>query len=183
VWKLVAFVLPLGLDSFAIAAALGARRPSAGQRWRLSALFVLCEAGMPLIGLAVGAPLARLVGSAADYLAAAGLVAVGAWMIFSDDDGEEQAAGRMLSASGWAVVALGLSISLDELAIGFTLGLAGLPVAAVIGAIAVQALIASQIGLALGARVGEIWRERAERAAGVLLILLGAALLLTAVRD
>ena len=171
--KLLAFVLPLGLDSFAVAAALGARRPGAAQRWRLSALFVLFEAGMPLIGLAIGAPLARAVGSAADYVAAAALVAAGVWMLVADENDEEQAAGRMLSASGWAVVVIGLSISLDELAIGFTLGMAGLPVVAVVVAIGVQALVASQLGLALGARIGEAWRERAERLAGVLLILLG----------
>ena len=176
-WKLFAFVLPLGLDSFAVAAALGAQRPSRHQRWRLSALFVLFEAGMPLVGLGIGAPVAHLIGSAADYVAAAVLVATGAWMIFSDDDHEEQAASRTLSAGGWAVVVLGLSISLDELAIGFTLGLSRLPVVWVIVAIGVQAFIASQLGLAVGVRIGEVWRERAERLAGWMLILLGAGLI------
>jgi len=182
VLKLLAFVLPLSLDSFALAAALGARRPSRAQRWRLSALFVLFEAGMPLVGLALGAPAAHLVGSAAEYVAGAVLIAVGVWMLVSDDDDEEKA-GRMVSAGGWAVIALGLSISIDELAIGFTIGLAGLSVAAVIIAIAVQALIASQLGLALGARVGEVWRERAERLAGLLLILLGAGLVVARLVD
>lgn len=174
--RLLAFVLPLGLDSFAVAAALGARRPTRPQRWRLSLLFVLFEGGMPLLGLAVGAPLARSIGSAADYVAAAVLVATGAWMLFGDDEDEERAAGGLLGARGWAVLALGVSISLDELAIGFTLGLAGLPVAAVIVAIAVQALVASQAGLALGARISEVWRERAERLAGLALVVLGIVL-------
>jgi putative Mn2+ efflux pump MntP len=177
VLKVVAFVLPLALDSFAIAAALGTQRLTPAQRWRLSALFVAFEAGMPLIGLAVGAPLAHVIGAASEYVAAAVLVAVGAWMFFSDEDGEEQVAGRLLSAPGAAMLALGLSISLDELAIGFTLGLAHLPVAAVIVAIGLQALVASQLGLALGARIGEVWRERAERLAGIMLAILGAALI------
>jgi manganese efflux pump family protein len=175
--KLLAFVLPLALDSFAICAALGARRPDRATRWRLSALFVLFEAGMPVVGLALGAPLAHLVGGVADYLAAAALVATGVWMLVADAD-EESAADRLVSATGWAVLALGLSISLDELAIGFTLGLAGLPVVVVLLAIAVQALIASQLGLALGARIGEAWRERAERLAAVALIVLGAVLVI-----
>jgi len=59
------------------------------------------------------------------------------------------------------------------LAIGFSLGLVGLPIGAVIIAIAVQTLIASQLGLALGARIGEVWRERAEQLAGLMLIILG----------
>jgi hypothetical protein len=62
VWQLLAFVLPLGLDSFVVVAALGARRPSRRQRRRLSALLVLFDAGMPLVGLAIGAPIAHLIG-------------------------------------------------------------------------------------------------------------------------
>jgi putative Mn2+ efflux pump MntP len=47
----------------------------------------------------------------------------------------------------------------------------------VIVAIALQALLAVQLGLAAGAKIGERWRERAERAAGMALILLGAWLI------
>jgi manganese efflux pump family protein len=181
--KLFAFVLPLALDSFAVCAALGARRPDRAARWRLSALVVAFEAGMPLVGLALGAPLARLIGDVADYVAAAALVATGVWMLVADEENEEAAAERLLSATGWAMLALGLSISLDELAIGFTLGLADLPVATVVVAIAVQALVASQLGLALGARIGEAWRERAERLAAVALIVLGVALVVSRLLD
>ncbi len=176
----LAFVLPLGLDAFAVAAAVGARRPDRAQRWRVTGLFVLCEAGMPLVGLALGAPIAALVGSVAEYLAAAALVAVGVWLLLSSDENEERLADRLLSATGWAALAVGLAIGLDELAIGFTLGLAGLPIGAVIVAIAVQTLVASQLGLALGARIGAAWRERAEQLAGLLLILLGGVMAVTA---
>lgn len=177
VFKLLAFVLPLAVDSFAVAALLGASGVTRLQRWRITGLFVVFEAGMPLIGLALGAPLARAIGDTADYVAAAALVALGAWMLFSDEEGEERAAGRLVSASGWALVGLGLSISMDELAIGFSLGLVGLPVVPVIVAIAIQAFIAAQIGLALGARVGEELRENAERLAAIALIGLGVFVL------
>jgi manganese efflux pump family protein len=51
VLKLLAFVLPLGLDSFAVAAAIGAARPAGWRaRLRISVIFVVFEAGMPLIG-------------------------------------------------------------------------------------------------------------------------------------
>jgi manganese efflux pump family protein len=60
VLKLLAFVLPLGLDSFAVAAALGASQVvTAWQRLRISLVFVIFEGGMPLIGI----------GHIADYLA------------------------------------------------------------------------------------------------------------------
>jgi hypothetical protein len=90
--KLLAFVLPLGLDSFAVAAALGTAALPAQQRWRISAIFVIFEAGMPSIGLA-----------------AAALLAVGAWMLLDRDDSETGKAQALLSKRG-AVISLGLAV-------------------------------------------------------------------------
>jgi putative Mn2+ efflux pump MntP len=78
---------------------------------------------------------------------------------------------------GFGAIVLGITISLDELAIGFTLGLLRLPVVLVIVLIAVQAFVAAQVGLALGARLGEGAREGAERLAGVALVGVGIFLL------
>ena len=119
--KLLAFVLPLGLDSFAVAAAIGAAQViTAWQRLRISLVFVIFEGGMPLIGLGLGTALARGIGQVADYLAGAAVIAVGAWMLLAGDkDDEDKAAPRQ--EPGLALIALGISISLDELAIGLTL--------------------------------------------------------------
>jgi manganese efflux pump family protein len=97
-------------------------------------------------------------------------------LIRSDDD--EDAASRVLGARGLAAVALGVSISLDELAIGFSLGLARLPLLPVITAIAVLALLASQLGLALGALISDRLRDQAGNVAGIALILLGCYLVI-----
>lgn len=172
---LLAFVLPLGLDSFAVAAAIGASgRLSTRARWRIVALFVVFEAGMPLIGLGLGAPLARVIGNTADYVAAAAVVGIGVWMLARDDSGEEQdKAARLVSAHGTALIALGVSISLDELAIGFSLGLTHLPPIPVVVAVGVQTFAVAQLGMYLGSRIGERYREGAERLAGIVLIALG----------
>ena len=174
VLKLLAFVLPLGLDSFAVAAAIGALQVAGWWlKLRVSLIFVIFEGGMPLVGLALGGALARGAGHVTGYLAAAAVIGIGAWLLAAD---EEEKAGRVVSTRGVALVALGISISLDELAIGFGMGLARLPVTAIVIAIAVQAFAAAQLGLALGARIGGRWRERAGRIAGVALIVLGAYL-------
>jgi putative Mn2+ efflux pump MntP len=178
VLKLLAFVLPLGLDSFAVAAAIGAiQAANARQRLRISLIFVLFEGGMPLIGLGLGTALARGIGQVASYLAGGAVIAIGAWTLLAGDEDEEGKASRLTGSHGLAFIALGISISLDELAIGFTIGLARLPVIAVVVAIALQAFLAAQLGLAIGARIGERWRERAEQGAGIALILLGAYLI------
>jgi putative Mn2+ efflux pump MntP len=178
--RLLAFVLPLGVDSFAVAAALGAAGlTSVAERARISAIFIVFEAGMPLIGLAVGSGVARLIGSAADYVAAAAVIALGVFLLaHGDEEDEEQQAGRLSATHGIAIIALGISISLDQFAIGFSLGLVRLPVVDVIIAIAIVALIATQLGLAIGSRISKRFRERAEQAAAVALILLGIYLVI-----
>ena len=98
-------------------------------------------------------------------------------MLLAGDNDEEEAS-RITASRGLALIALGVSISLDELAIGFTIGLAHLAAAAVIVAIAAQAFLAAQVGLATGTRLGKRWRERAEQAAATALIWLGAYLII-----
>ena len=177
--RLLAFVLPLGLDSFAVAAAIGAASATGWRtRMRISLVFLLFEGGMPLIGLGLGSALARGIGQVADYLAAAAVIGIGAWMLLARGNDDEQRAARIVSSRGLALVALGISISLDELAIGFSIGLSHLPLAAVILAIALQAFLAAQIGLAIGAKIGERWREGAEKTAGAALIALGGYLII-----
>ncbi|HEX6349431.1 MAG TPA: manganese efflux pump [Candidatus Dormibacteraeota bacterium] len=172
---MAALVLPLCLDTFAISAAAGVQRPSRAQRLRVGALFAVFEGGMPLVGLVAGLTLAQLLAGAAEYLAIAVLAVAGLLMLRGDDDDAEDLA----STHGWRLLLLGLSVSLDELAIGFTLGLLRVPALLVAGLIALQAFAVSQLGLALGALVAERLREGAERLAGVFLLALAAFLLVT----
>jgi manganese efflux pump family protein len=78
---------------------------------------------------------------------------------------------------GLAVLGLGVSISIDELAIGFTIGLLKFPVLVILILIGIQTFVVTQLGIRLGQRVGERIREGAERLAGVALTLLGVVLL------
>jgi putative Mn2+ efflux pump MntP len=62
--KLLAFTLPLCLDTFAVAfAVLGEMHLTRAQRIRVTVLFIAFEAGMPLVGMALGSPLTHLTGS------------------------------------------------------------------------------------------------------------------------
>jgi putative Mn2+ efflux pump MntP len=176
--KLVALVLPLSLDTFAVAAAVGAAGLPPTRRLRIAILFTVFEAGMPLVGLALGAPLGRAIGSSADYVAIGVLIAFGICTLLSGDRDEQDRVDRLTRPGSVGAILLGVSISLDELAVGFTFGLLRLPVVLVIVLIAVQAFVAAQLGLRLGTRLSERLREGAERLAGAALAALGAALLL-----
>ncbi len=177
---LLLFVLPLGVDTFAITAAVGANRISGWSRWRISMIFAICEGGTPLIGLGLGSSVGQAVGGTAEYFSGALLILLGSYLWWSnddddDDDDEVAKARRLVSARGLALIGLALSISIDELAIGFSFGL-GATLAApttIVAIITIQALVVSQLGLSLGARISERLRERIERIAGPILIFLG----------
>jgi putative Mn2+ efflux pump MntP len=175
--KLIALVLPLGLDTLAVAAALGAVGVSSGHRLRISLLFTAFEAGMPIVGLALGAPLGQTIGAAADYLAIGVLLAFGLYAWLSSGADEEGRVAQLTQMDGLGALLLGISVSLDELAIGFTLGLLRLSAGIVVVLIALQAFILTQLGLRLGSRLGERVHQGAERLAGIALTGLGLALL------
>lgn len=176
--KLIALVLPLGLDTFGVALALGMAGLPRRSQIHVALLFVGFETAMPLIGVALGVPLGHAVGSAAEYLASAFLVALGLYVLLRDEADDQ--GGRLLSMTQRGLlgaVALGVSISLDELAIGFSAGLLRLPLLPLVIAIGVQTFVVALVGVRLGTRVGEHWGEYAERLAGGALILLGVTLL------
>lgn len=171
--SLLLSVLPLGMDTFAIAAVVGGiSRLTGWGLWRISMVFVLCEGGMPLVGLALGESLGHRFGGIADYLSAGLLVALAGylwWAEDGDDDDEVVKARYLSSARGLALLGVALLISLDELAIGFSLGLGfhqgshfTRPVT-IVAAIVIQTLVVSQLGLSLGSRISERLRERIER--------------------
>jgi manganese efflux pump family protein len=173
--RAIGLLLPLGLDTFAVAAALAAGGLPATARLRTTALLTGFEAGMPVVGLAAGGLTGRAVGGAGE-LAGSGLVmAVGAWMLL-DTEAVVPGAGALEGRGLRAALVLGFAVSLDELAIGLAFGLVGVPAALAVTLIAVQAALASQLGLRVGARAGAAVPEIAERIAGIALLVAGGAL-------
>ena len=177
--RLLLFVLPLGLDTFAVSAALGLRGLPREQRLRVSLVMSSFEMVMPVVGLLLGRGLGQAIGNTADNIAIAVLALVGLYMLlFEDEEADEERVALLGSNKGLALLALGISISLDELAMGFTIGLLHLSIVLAIVLIGLQAFAVAQLGLRLGARIGHQAAETAERLAGVALI--GLAVLLIA---
>ncbi|TMD43169.1 MAG: hypothetical protein E6I88_02255 [Chloroflexi bacterium] len=175
--KLIGLIVPLGLDTFAVAAALGISGLKPADRTRVTLLFTAFEMGMPLVGFAGGSFLGSAVGNSADYIAIVILIALGLFTLWPRQADEEERLSLLARTRGVAALGLGISISLDELAIGFTLGLLRLPLLLVVILIGIQTLVVTQLGLRLGQRIGQRLREGAERLAGVALTLLGVGLL------
>lgn len=177
--RLLALVVPLSLDTFAVSAAVGMSRLTSRERLRVSLLFALFEGTMPLVGFLIGAGLGNAIGHDGDYLAGLLLVGLGGYMLWPRDESSEGAAAAALARThGLAVIGLGVGISLDELAIGFSVGLLRISIILAALLIALQAFVAAQIGVRVGQRLGEGLREAAEKLAGVMLISLGVVFLI-----
>lgn len=167
----------MGLSNFAGAIAIGSSGVDNRTRIRVGVVFGIFEAGMPLVGLAVGHGVAADVGRASRWLATALLVAIGTYQIVQavrstvDDSPEASSATRLRR-----LVLTGLALSMDNLAIGFALGAYHVNVALAILVIAVISVGMSLIGLELGARIGTRIGARGEMLGGLLLIAVGAAI-------
>ena len=171
-------LLPLALDTFALAAALGVAGLEERHRLRVTLVFTAFEAGMPILGLFAGHAIGRYFGEWAGYAGIVVLLIAGVLLLRSDNDEAADRRLRLLAhARGFAIVDLGIGISVDELTIGFSAGLLALPIALVVIWVAIQAFVAAQLGLRIGARISEKLRERSEQAAGLALITVAIVLL------
>ena len=176
--RVIPLILSLGLDTFALSTTLGIAPLSRRARLRVALTFAAAEGLMPAVGLLMGRPLGEAVGRWDVYAAAVLLLMTGLWLLregLAEDDERAQIL-RLASAQGLTLVGLALSVSLDELAVGFSFGILRIALAPALVAIALQALLLSLCGLWLGSRVGRALGERAELLAGAVLCVLGIAL-------
>src|SRR5258708_3939464 len=132
------FVLPLGLDTFALSTIIGVTPLAARTRVRLALPFAAAEGLMPAVGLLLGLPLGNALGAWSGYLAGVLLCGLGVWMWWKEHgerDEDDDAAGkreaakitRAATAAGWGILGTAVSVSLDELAVGFSFGVLRCP--------------------------------------------------------
>lgn len=80
---LLLVAVSVGVDNFAAAIAIGVSGVDARTRLRVGLVFGAFEAGMPVVGLVIGAQAAGLLGHAARWIGAALLIAVGGYAIIA----------------------------------------------------------------------------------------------------
>ena len=177
---MVALVLSLGIDTLMISISLGFIKT--GSKVKIALAFSFAEALMPLVGLFVGRVAGELIGNFASLAGGIALVAVAVWLIFQANEHADEEKEEKLERNpvGWTLVVTALSVSVDELAVGFSIGLIGVPVPLTIALIALQAFVFTVLGLTFGSRLKPYLGEWAEKLAGIALGLLGLWILIGA---
>lgn len=177
---LIIFV-SLGLDTLAVSLGLGLSGLPRNRWLRVGLTFALFEGLMPVVGLLVGHRLGSALGEIASYAAAGILIAIGLLTIKEarSEDPPAPIGGLPPREEQRPLLLTGLSVGLDELAVGFALGVLRVPLGPSLAYIAVQAFALTFVGLFLGQRLGTRLGERAELMSGVVLTLLGVALLIS----
>ena len=171
-WETLVLGFVLSLDNFRVAIALGTVPFGLRRAVQVALTFGLWDAVMPLVGLLIGRQLGESVGDVADLVGAAALGAYGLYLVItalrSPEPDEVD--------HPWALFGIPLTLSLDNLFAGASLGMLGLSPwfsAAVFG---VMTAVLSLVGLQLGRAAARLIRVRADLLSGITLIIAAAAL-------
>jgi putative Mn2+ efflux pump MntP len=121
VFALLSLGLTLSLDNFRSSLVLGGLKPSFGQSVKTSAIFGLWDAVAPAIGILIGHFLSDKISGTAETVAMLGLGGYGLFLIIRAVVSPERADPDLK----WARRGLPLPLSVDNIAAGTALGLAG----------------------------------------------------------
>src|SRR4051794_20326994 len=119
--SLLTLGVTLSLDNFRTSLVLGGLKPTLGRSVKTSLIFGLWDGLAPLVGLLIGTYLSEQIDSTADMIAAIGLGLYGLFVVVRALTKPEEADPDMR----WATRGLPLPLSIDNIAAGASLGLAG----------------------------------------------------------
>ncbi len=168
----------VGLSNLAAAIGIGFGGVTTRTRLRVGLIFGVFEAGMPIVGLVLGAGLASSIGHAARWIGAAALIIIGiVTVIQAWRQPAEAARGQSHHADSLGRLLISaFALSLDNLAAGFALGTLHVGVAEGAIVIGVVSVLMSLAGLELGSRIGAAAGRRGEQIGGAILVAVGVAL-------
>ena len=157
----------LSLDSFRVSLGLGTLKLSRLRQLQIVIAFGVCDALAPLIGLLIGKSLLETVGPWVEHIGPLLLCAYGVYVIYI----AQRCAGTETGETDrWMVLGLPLSLSLDNLIAGTTLGMIGFPILLSVTIIGVMSALLSLVGLRLGHTTVNLLRIKADLIGGVVLI-------------
>ncbi|MFD4611203.1 manganese efflux pump MntP family protein [Streptomyces sp. NPDC058440] len=172
IWEMLGLGFVLSLDNFRVAIALGTVPFRLKRAVQVALTFGLWDAVMPLVGLLIGREIGEAVGGVADVVGAVALGGYGLYLVVSalrNPEPDEL-------DHPWALFGIPLTLSLDNLVAGASLGILGLSPWVAAPAFGLITAVMSLIGLQLGRAAARLVRIRADLVSGVSLIIAAAVL-------
>ena len=157
----------LSLDSFRVSLGLGTLKLSRMRRLQIVIAFGVCDAIAPLIGLLIGKSLLEFIGPWVEHLGPILLCAYGVYVIYI---AHRYAGKEVGDTDRWMVLGLPLSLSLDNLVAGTSLGMIGFPILLSVTIIGAMSALLSLFGLWLGRTAVNLLPIKLELIGGVVLI-------------
>ena len=175
--ELFAIAVGLSMDAFAVSVCKGLplRSYRPGRSLLAGLYFGGFQALMPLLGWLLGVRFQQVIVRVDHWIAFVLLVLIGANMLReARQEGEslDEAMGPR------AMLPLAVATSIDALAVGVTFAFLQVDIVPAVGFIGVTTFVLSAVGVWIGSAFGARWRERAQQAGGLILILMGAKILI-----
>jgi putative Mn2+ efflux pump MntP len=177
-WQLVVLGIAMGMNNALASVALGAMRMPRREQLRIALVFGLFEALMPVIGVMIGEQVAGLVGKRARWIGIALLTGFGLYSLLKRDTEDDDAADKRAQARGMQVLLLAAALSLDNLTIGFGLGMLQVPLAAAAIVFGFISLSMAWVGLELGRWLGTKVNVSTDKVSGVVLLITAGLMLI-----
>ncbi|MFD4969503.1 manganese efflux pump MntP family protein [Streptomyces sp. NPDC058424] len=172
IWEMLGLGFVLSLDNFRVSIALGTVPFGLKRAMQVALTFGLWDAVMPLVGLLIGREIGEAVGGVADVVGAVALGGYGLYLVISSLRNPEPDE----LDHPWALFGIPLTLSLDNLVAGASLGILGLSPWFSAPVFGLVTAVMSLIGLQLGRAAARLIRIRADLVSGVSLIVAAAVL-------
>ncbi|GIM45725.1 putative manganese efflux pump MntP [Collibacillus ludicampi] len=174
---LMLIAIALGTDAFSLCLGLGMQGLTKKEIGRISVTIGGFHVLMPLVGMFVGIYLSRVVGEIAKILGALMLIGLGIHMVWQSVK-QNQETVSLDRTAGIGLLLFSMSVSMDALSVGFSLGLFEAPVGLVVSLFGIVGACMAALGLSIGSRVSRLFGEYGEIVGGAILFTLGLKFLL-----
>lgn len=181
VFEIIMIGVGLSMDAFAasICKGLNMRKLSAKNMLIIGLFFGGFQAGMPLIGWALGRNFESYITNVDHWIAFVLLGFIGGkmlWDVFKGDD-ECGCCGCEERIDIKEVFTLAVATSIDALAVGISFAFLKVNIVAAVSAIGITTFTLSAVGVAIGNKFGAQYEKKATFAGGIILIGIGVKIL------
>ena len=172
--ELLLLGIALSLDNFRASIALGTLPFSRRRAVQVAVMFGLWDGLAPLAGVLLGRYFGQAIGPIADYVGPAVMGVYGLYLLVR---AFRTAAPEEIDHP-WALFGIPLSLSLDNLLAGTSLGLLGFSPVLSAAIFAAITTLMSFVGLLIGRGIGRLIRIRADLLSGIALVIMAVVLAL-----